>query len=153
MDQHLLIGNLEWLTGSLNKLFAQIQQDGGYRPRANMRTVLELANHLAQIPAIDLAILQGAPEPEIRALEAKLRTDDPERLTQVWSEGVAAVKAYFTPLDATVLATQKGKAFYGHEATMAEWLLEIVTHTYHHRAQLFTYLKELGRPIDMFTLY
>lgn len=153
MNQHLLLGNLEWLGGSLQKLFAQIQQGGGFRPRDNMRTVLELANHLAQIPAIDLAILQSATEPEIRALEAKLQTNDPEALFQVWSDGVAAVKAHFSTMDATTLATQKGKAFYGHEATMAEWLLEIVTHTYHHRAQLFTYLKELGRPIDMFTLY
>jgi uncharacterized damage-inducible protein DinB len=153
MDQHLLLGNLEWLTGSLHKLFALIEQDGGYRPRENMRTLLELATHLAQVPSIDLLILQGAPETAIRAREAELTSADPERIAQIWTEGVAAVKAHFAPMDATTFATTKGKAFYGHEATMAEWLLEIVTHTYHHRAQLFTYLKQLGRPIDMFTLY
>ncbi|MDQ7825218.1 MAG: hypothetical protein RDV48_20620 [Candidatus Eremiobacteraeota bacterium] len=46
-----------------------------------------------------------------------------------------------------------GRAFYGHEATLPEWLLEIITHGYHHRSQLFTYLKILGSPVDMSTLY
>jgi hypothetical protein len=57
MDQHLLLGNLEWLTGSIHKLFALIESDGDYRPRENMRTLIELATHLAQLPSIDMFTL------------------------------------------------------------------------------------------------
>jgi len=38
-------------------------------------------------------------------------------------------------------------------APLWSWLLDIITHSYHHRAQLFTYLKQLGLPVDMATLY
>lgn len=64
-----------------------------------------------------------------------------------------AAAEYFGSLSPEQFQTQVGKAFYGHAAPMHEWLLEIITHSYHHRAQLFTYLKLLGRPVDMFTLY
>jgi uncharacterized damage-inducible protein DinB len=153
MDQNLILDNLEWLSGSIQKLLGLIGSDGDYRPRERMRTLLELANHLVQIPAVDLLILKGGTQDEVRALEAQLTSTDPERLFQVWTEGVAALKAYYAPYETAALAAERRKAFYGHEATLAQWLLDILTHAYHHRAQLFTYLKELGRPIDMFILY
>jgi uncharacterized damage-inducible protein DinB len=85
MNQQALRKTQSQLNGSLEELFTQIQPDHlQWRPRENMRTLMELANHLAQLPSIDL---------------------------------------------------------------------KIITHAYHDRAQLFTYLKVLGRPVDMFTLY
>ncbi|WP_370733829.1 DinB family protein [Paenibacillus dakarensis] len=35
----------------------------------------------------------------------------------------------------------------------AKWLIEIVTHAQHHRAQMFNYLKTLGYQVSMFDLY
>ncbi len=49
---------------------------------------------------------------------------------------------------------KQSKPFYmEHGSTQAKWLVEIVTHAFHHRAQLFTYLKESGLAITMFDLY
>ena len=41
----------------------------------------------------------------------------------------------------------------GRSQTYQQWLLETVTHIYHHRAQLHMYLKLKGYPVDTNTLY
>lgn len=152
-QQHLLKG-LTDLTKSIDRLFGLIPADQlEYRPRENMRTLMELANHLAQVPAVDLAILQGKSQEEVRELERRLTRATPAELTAVWQEGVQAVAGYFAALTPEQFLTLEGEAFYGHAAPMHEWLLEIITHSYHHRSQVFTYLKIMGLPVDMFTLY
>ena len=154
MNQQDLMKAVTQLNGSLEELFAQIQPDQlDWRPHENMRTVMELANHLAQVPSVDLKIMQGGTEAEVRALEASLRRSSPSELTHVWRSGVGAVAEFYAGLTPEQFETQVGTAFYGHAMPLSEWLLEIITHAYHHRAQLFTYLKMLGRPVDMFTLY
>ncbi|HWI53072.1 MAG TPA: DinB family protein [Symbiobacteriaceae bacterium] len=154
MHQQELMKALTQLNGSLEELFAQIQPEHlEWRPRENMRTVMELANHLAQIPSIDLKIMQSGTEAEVRALEGELHRSSPGELVHVWRSGIGAVGEFFGALSQEQFETQVGTAFYGHAMPMSEWLLEIITHAYHHRAQLFTYLKMLGRPVDMFTLY
>lgn len=154
MDQQTFLKHLTQLNGSMEALFSEIQPDlTGWRPRDNMRTTMELANHVAQLPHVDLMILRGAAEADVRGLEVTLRRVNPADLVAVWKTGVAAVTEYFTALTPEQFQTQVGKAFYGHEATMPDWLMEIITHAHHHRAQLFTYLKMQGRPVDMFTLY
>lgn len=154
MNQQDLMKALTQLNGSLEELFNQIQPEHlDWRPHEHMRTVMELANHLAQVPSIDLKILQGGTEAEVRALEGSLRRSTPAELVHVWRAGVGAVAEFYGGLSAEQFESQVGTAFYGHAMPMSEWLLEIITHGYHHRAQLFTYLKMLGRPVDMFTLY
>ncbi|HYG57721.1 MAG TPA: DinB family protein [Symbiobacteriaceae bacterium] len=154
MNQQDLLKALSQLNGSLDELFGHIQPDQvDWRPRENMRTLLELANHLAQVPAVDLKILQGGSEEEVRALEASQYRYGPAELIHVWRTGLDAVAEFYGALSPEQYEQQVGKAFYGHTAPLSEWLLEIITHSYHHRAQFFTYLKMLGRPVDMFTLY
>lgn len=154
MNQQSFMKALTQLNGSLEELFAQIQPEHlEWRPQKNMRSVMELANHLAQIPSIDLKILQSGTEAEVRALEGSLHRSSPAELIHVWRAGVGAVAEFYDGLSAEEFETRVGTAFYGHAVPMSEWLLEIITHAYHHRAQLFTYLKMLGRPVDMFTLY
>ncbi|WP_371268621.1 DinB family protein [Bacillus licheniformis] len=50
--------------------------------------------------------------------------------------------------------TKKTKPFYLDEGmTQSRWLTETLTHIFHHRAQLFNYLKQLGYDVNMFDLY
>lgn len=154
MNQQTLLKTLAQLNGSLEELFTQIQPEHReWRPRENMRTVMELANHLAQIPAVDLCILRQATQEEVRTLETSLTRSNPSDLIPVWRSGVEAVAQFYGGLTPEQFEQEIGQAFYGHAAPLSEWLLEITTHAYHHRAQLFTYLKMVGRPVDMFTLY
>ena len=152
-QQHLLEG-LNSVGPSAERLFSLLPADKlEWRPRENMRTLMEVANHLAQVPAIDLFILEGASQEAVQERERELRRAAPAELAAVWRGGVGAVSAFYGGLSDTEFMTREGKAFYGHVAPLWSWLLDIITHSYHHRAQLFTYLKELGLPVDMATLY
>lgn len=154
MNQAHLLKELGNVGRSVERLLGLLPEDRlDWRPRENMRNLLQLANHLSQVPAVDLAILQGASHEQVQELERRLARSTPGELILVWRNGVDAVGAFYASLSAEQFENQVGKAFYGHEATLSEWLLEIVTHTYHHRAQLFTYLKIMGLPVDMSTLY
>jgi uncharacterized damage-inducible protein DinB len=125
-----------------------------FRPADNMRSFLELANHLVQISHIDLAILQEKSEKEIRALENKLSAKNVAELTHVLEEGYHLLKSYFLSLSEEEFLNKETKAFYAEKGmTQAKWLVEIVTHAFHHRAQLFTYLKQTKHEVNMFDLY
>jgi uncharacterized damage-inducible protein DinB len=125
-----------------------------FRPAENMRSFLELANHLVQIPHIDLAILQEKTEEEIRQLEKKLSAENVRQLTHVLEEGYHLLKSYFLSLSEEDFLQKETKAFYAEKGvTQAKWLVEIVTHAFHHRAQLFTYLKQTKHEVNMFDLY
>lgn len=125
-----------------------------FRPAENMRSFLELANHLVQVPHIDLAILQEKTEEEVRQLEKKLSAENITELTHVLEEGYHLVKSYFLSLSEEDFLRKESKAFYAEKGvTQAKWLVEIVTHAFHHRAQLFTYLKQTKHEVNMFDLY
>jgi uncharacterized damage-inducible protein DinB len=125
-----------------------------FRPADNMRSFLELANHLVQIPHIDLAILQEKSEKDIRELEKKLSAENVAELTHVLDEGYHLLKSYFLSLSEEDFLNKETKAFYAEKGmSQAKWLVEIVTHAFHHRAQLFTYLKQTKHEVNMFDLY
>lgn len=154
MDQQDLFRELQGLRRSLAKLLPELPPHAeDWRPDDRMRTAWELANHLVQIPAVDTAIAQEKVQAEIQQLERELTTNTVEGLLAVWDRGIAAAETHFNALSPDQFETVETTAFYGHGMKAKEWLLEIVTHTYHHRAQLFTYLKLKGRPVDMSYLY
>lgn len=154
MNKEDLLKGLKSLTPSVLRLFALIPEGRlEWRPAGNMRTLLEVANHLAQIPRVDLTILQGASRAEVQELERTLFQKSPALLPDLWEGGLEELGRFYGALSPIDFESRTGKAFYGHEETLAEWLLEIITHGYHHRSQLFTYLKILGEPVDMSTLY
>jgi uncharacterized damage-inducible protein DinB len=125
-----------------------------FRPADNMRSFLELANHLVQISHVDLAILQEKSEKDIRELEKKLSAANVGELIHVLEEGYHLLKSYFLSLTEEEFLKKETKAFYAEKGmTQAKWLVEIVTHAFHHRAQLFTYLKQTEHEVNMFDLY
>lgn len=124
-----------------------------YRPLDGMRSLRELGNHLAQIPAIDLTILKGAKENEVQDAERSLDHPDPAGWCEVLREGQKELHRYMERLSLDEYENSSGTAFYGRTQTNAQWLLEIVTHLYHHRAQFFMYLKLNGYDVSTRTLY
>lgn len=69
-------------------------------------------------------------------------------------KGFDAFQTYMTSLSDEDFLTKKTKPFYLDEGmTQSRWLTETLTHIFHHRAQLFNYLKQLGYDVNMFDLY
>ncbi|MFC4598659.1 DinB family protein [Cohnella hongkongensis] len=155
--KQLLFEELELIVRTSSNLFGKIKAEHwAYRPAANMRSLLELAQHLAGVPAVDLLILQEKIQEEVRELEARIEADggDADKLAAWMASGQADLKRYMESLSNEDFLRKKTKPFYlDHGVTQAKWLIEIVTHAQHHRGQLFNYMKTLGYEINMFDLY
>lgn len=126
-----------------------------YRPNDGMRTLLEVVHHLVLVPSTDLAILQEMSDQEVHKIDEDVRlVTDPAELGNLMEQGFQELKHYFSSLDETGFMNKETKPFYSdHYNSQAKWLVEIVTHAHHHRAQLFNYLKQLGHSLNMFNLY
>ncbi|MGV3488929.1 MAG: DinB family protein [Tuberibacillus sp.] len=129
--------------------------DWGYRPAENMRTLKELADHLAAIPEVDLAIMNEKSEDDIHQLETKYaHMKSADELAQAMESGFKLFKEAISSLPEEVYLTKESKPFYADfSSTQAKWHVEVVTHIFHHRAQFFNYLKQLGYDVNMFDLY
>lgn len=150
----LLLNELERVAANSCRLFALIKPEHlGYRPREGMRSLAELGNHLAQVPTVDLRLLQGDDEGQIVELEKQLKREAPEEWIALLKEGAAELSRFIERLSINEFENGSGTAYYGRTQTHAQWLLEIITHLYHHRAQLFMYLKLNGYPVNTRTLY
>ncbi|AYK08200.1 DinB family protein [Brevibacillus laterosporus] len=131
------------------------EEDWGYRPALNMRTLHELACHLVAIPEVDLLIMQEKGEDTIRQIEQKYnRLDTAKSLAQEMEQGYLMCISYLLAMSEDEFFNKKTTPFYHeHSASQAHWFTESVTHMFHHRSQLFTYLKLRGYEVSMFDLY
>ncbi|UFJ42591.1 DinB family protein [Brevibacillus humidisoli] len=130
-------------------------EEWNYRPVKEMRTLQELTEHLVAIPTVDLLILQEGSQVQVRQLESQFSAvDEAEQWIAAMERGVGELRAYMDSLSHDEFLHKMTTPFYlDHGTAQAKWLIEIVTHMQHHRAQLFTYMKQLGHEINMFDLY
>lgn len=130
-------------------------EDWNYRPQDNMRSLLELVHHFVLVPASDLAIMQEATAEEVEVIEKSLSdVHEPERLAESLRENFETYKAYILSLSEEDLLNRSTTAFYlEHGHVQVTWQIETVTHLFHHRSQLYNYLKQLGHELNFFMLY
>lgn len=138
---------------SLIKLIGEEEWD--FRPQDNMRTLLQLVHHLTAIPASDLAILQEKSQPEVEAVENSASDiRDTAELIRRYQANYDTFRDYIVSLSEDELLNKSTKAFYAeHGMVQVKWLIEVVTHTFHHRSQLYNYLKQSGHELSFFMLY
>lgn len=151
-----LLDELELAVRTVDALLNRIKpEEWSYRPAENMRTLLELAHHIVSIPASDLAILKEQAQPDVERIENRVNgIQDPNQLANQLRTNVEELRTYMLSLSEDELLHKSTKAFYAeHGVVQIKWLIEIVTHTFHHRAQLYNYLKQLGHPLQFFMLY
>lgn len=153
--QHMLFEELELIVRTTTNLLAKVKrEDLEFRPQPNMRTLRELAEHLAAIPKVDLLILQEHSAEEVRQLEGRFAETDFAQLGASMAEGLEPLRQYMAALSEEDFLHRKTIPFYlDHGTAQAKWLIEIVTHAQHHRGQLFTYLKMQSYDVGMFDLY
>jgi len=124
-----------------------------FRPGEGMRSLGELADHFAAQPLVDLAVLQGNPAEVTETIEETLHSARPEEWVEIFERGIRAVVEYFESLTEEEFATLATRAHYGSSHPQSVWLLDLINHVYHHRGQLYVYLKMLGLPVDVEHLY
>lgn len=151
-----LLEELELVVRTSEALIKRIgNEEWSFQPQDNMRSLLQLVHHLVSIPASDLAILQEKTEQEVGTVENSVaEIMDPEELANRLRSNYEALKTYMTSLSEVELLTKSTKAFYlDHGSVQIKWLIEIVTHMFHHRSQLYNYLKQRGHELQFFMLY
>lgn len=155
--KQLLFEELEHIVKTSSNLIMKISdKDWDYRPASNMRSLLELVHHLVSVPGADLLIMREKPEEEVRQLEGAIAADggDKDKLIAWMNKGLADLKSYMDGLSDDDFLHKKTTPFYlEHGSAQAKWLIEVVTHAQHHRAQMFNYLRAQGYEVSMFDLY
>ncbi len=138
-------------------LAAAKEVDLNYSPYEGMRPLIDLANHLTQIPLIDLKFYSKEFKAfeEVQECEKKMHRSDIPSLLDVFDEGVQSVKKYIEGLSDDEILEKNLKAFYedGPEKNWAHYIPEITTHLAMHKMQLWMYLKLAGAPVSMWTYY
>ncbi|WP_240941217.1 DinB family protein [Paenibacillus sp. HB172176] len=155
--KELLFQELTLIARTSLKLIGKLEgENWTYRPQANMRSMEELVHHLVAIPSVDLLILQENGRETVRAMEESVEAEghSKEALSAVLDKGMNDLRAYMEGLsDEEFLHKETAPFYIDHPTKQAKWLIEIVTHLQHHRAQLFQYVKALGHDVNMFDLY
>jgi uncharacterized damage-inducible protein DinB len=150
----LLLNELDWIVANCCRLFALVKPEHlSWTPREGLRTLKELANHLAQIPAVDLRIIKGDGELDIEKFERELDSESADRWCAAMKDGAREVRRFMELLSFDDYENGSATAYFGRTQTHARWLLEFVTHAYHHRAQFFMYLKLNGYEVGTRDLY
>jgi len=128
-----------------------------FSPKDGIRPLVDLANHLAQIPLIDFKFFNMDFDnfEQTREMEKDLRKDTIDELLAVYDKGIDYIKEHFSKLsDEQVLENNK-KPFYekGPEKNWAHYLPTIATHLAMHKMQLWMYLKLADASVNMMTYY
>jgi uncharacterized damage-inducible protein DinB len=154
-----LLAELEWICRNTGRLLDMVRPEHmDWRPQGNMRTFGELGDHLSQIPMVDFLIMRGTSQEEVNREEEKLMAAArsaglPRGWSSVLADGCKELYRFMEKMPQAEYENASGTAYFGRTQTYARWLLEVITHMYHHRAQLFMYLKLNGYPVNTRTLY
>jgi uncharacterized damage-inducible protein DinB len=128
-----------------------------YTPKAGLRTLGALANHLAQIPLIDPSLFVGELDTveKAQAREKELNRSTVKEMLAVFDEGVVAVKKRFSEVKEKEFFAETLQPFYesGPAKSWANFLPEIITHIAMHKMQIWMYLRLAGAKVDMMTYY
>ncbi len=131
--------------------------DLNFCPADGMRSLIEVANHLAQIPRMDTAVYTSevATPEQAQEMESGLRSEDVNGMLKVFDDGVKHVIDYFSKMSDTEFLKENLRPFYetGAEKSWGDYFPEIITHMAMHKMQLWVYLKLAGLPVDMYTYY
>ncbi|NHJ86561.1 MAG: hypothetical protein FK734_13935 [Asgard group archaeon] len=122
------------------------------------RTILDLVNHIAQIPRIDIGIYNGELSSGELAhkMELELNRDTMDEAITVFDEGCKYTKNYFSKMTDEELTEAKMRPFYEPEAEFRSWayfLPKLTTHLVLHKGILWSYLKLTNEKVNMFSYY
>jgi hypothetical protein len=126
-------------------------------PYDNMRLLVDLENHVAQIPSIDFSFYTKEFDSfeSVRAMEQKLKRSAIKDLLKVFDKGIDNIEKYLSNMSDEDVLKNNLKAFYeqGPDKSWTQYIPDITTHLAMHKMQLWMYLKMAGAPVSMWTYY
>lgn len=108
-----------------------------YRPVENKKSIGELVQHLCELISADLLISSDATKIEMDEFYDSVKCHTIVDLKDLLLNGMEKlIKTYELYNEEDLM--QKKSSYWGVEYTRFEWILEILVHFTHHRAQLHT---------------
>ncbi|KAA0766088.1 DinB family protein [Bacillus sp. SH5-2] len=111
------------------------------QPIHSKRSLFEMCAHLSLICHADLLILNGSTEKELRTFYLEHTPKTIAYMQQIMLEGYNLLSKTFLSYSQEELA-EVMTAYWGVSYSRFEWLLEILSHFYHHRGQVHILLCE-----------
>lgn len=128
-----------------------------FTPNDELRPMVDLVNHLAQIPTIDFKFfsMKFKSFEEVKAMEKELYRDTIDDMSILYDRGIEEIKEFISNLTDEQIQENNLKAFYedGPAKSWTHYIPEITTHLAMHKMQLWMYLKLAGAPVSMWTYY
>ena len=120
-----------------------------WRPAENLMTLGDLANHVAMLLDVESAIFEGALTKESYAAKVHaMRKDNKPGLLNMARECHARAMKFYGAMSEEDFETEVFTTPAGTTMSYKGGLLAELEHFTHHRSQLWTYLCQLGVPIE-----
>ncbi|HUU77378.1 MAG TPA: hypothetical protein VMX55_03480 [candidate division Zixibacteria bacterium] len=122
------------------------------------RTLIELVNHIAQIPRIDIGIYSGELDSgeKAHAMEVELTREKFDDILKIFDDGCNYLQKYFSNMTDEDFLEENLKAFYELDREAQAWthyFAKLITHMVLHKGILWAYLKAANLNVNMFTYY
>jgi uncharacterized damage-inducible protein DinB len=142
---HSVFNQLHIAIRSLVEITEQVEEgDLEYKPAKIKRSIGELLSHLSVICKADFLIFEGATQEEMKHYYA---ANTPKTLKEINTMLFVNYKfleeAYLEYANEELEAMKT--SYWGVTYSRFEWLLEILCHVYHHRAQLHSWMIQLNK--------
>lgn len=129
---------IQFTVNSIIELFSYVEtKELKFCPVEGKRNLGQLCSHLSLICSADLQILQKATKEEMNEFYSEHDTHTKEEWMITLTHGYEELKDYYSSIDDLAKETT---SYWGTTYSYFEWLLEILVHLQHHRAQLYQYL-------------
>ncbi len=140
MNYESVIHQIEVAVNTIIKIIDNLSEvDLQKRPTPNKHSIGELLEHLAVICEADWRIANGASKEEMDDFYSGVSYKTLESIKQGLLTNLKALKNNYRNLSEEELLTET-TSYWGLTYSRYEWLLEILTHVYHHRGQLHAML-------------
>lgn len=137
--------HLEWLSRTVMQMTSNLSaEDFGYRPDPEKRSLGELLSHLALICEADARISDEATEMEMAVYYRSAELNSPEEICVALRNNLEGLKKRYGGYSGAEL-NEATTSWWGTKDTRLGWLVQILTHMAHHRAQLHSMLVRLGK--------
>ncbi|MBS2968435.1 DinB family protein [Metabacillus sp. KIGAM252] len=149
MHQNILLSSifsqLEVANRSIIEMAVLLDEDDlNWRYQDKKRSLGELLNHLSLLYRADYLIMEEASKDEMGDYYQSNPFRSTEDVIKTLQVNFEALKAAYYSFREDELEEMK-ISYWGTAYSRYEWLLEILGHMYHHRAQLHFYLEALGK--------
>jgi uncharacterized damage-inducible protein DinB len=139
-------------------VLAKIEKDQlEFIPSEGMKPLRDLANHLAQIPRLDISFFTKEIEniEQAQEMEKKLTRESLDEILEVFDQGVEFLTSHFKGMKDDEFLKECLNPCYsqGPDRSWAYYLPEITSHMVMHKMQLWMYLKLAGSNVNMMTYY